>query len=109
MKKLIVLLAIVAFVGTAFTAIAMADNGPATIKLDAKMGAVTFNHAAHQSRVPDCKTCHHNGVDAGKCTTCHKKKKGDAPSAKSAFHKTCKGCHKKMKKGPTKCKQCHVK
>ncbi len=107
MKKLIVLLAVVAFVATAM--LAFADNGPAKIKFEAKMGAVTFDHAAHQAQFKDCKTCHHKGVEAGACRTCHLAKKGDAPKAKDAFHKQCKGCHKKMKKGPTKCKQCHVK
>ena len=107
MKKLVLLLAIVAFVGTAF--VAFADNGPATVKFDTKMGTITFDHAAHQAQFKDCKTCHHKGVEAGACKTCHLKKKTDAPKAKDAFHKQCKGCHKKMKKGPTKCKACHVK
>jgi len=107
MKKLIVLLAVVAFVATSM--VAFANNGPAEVKYEVKMGAVTFNHAAHQKEVTDCATCHHKGLDAGACKTCHLAKKGDAPKAKDAFHKQCKGCHKEMKKGPTKCKECHVK
>jgi len=108
MKKLVVLLAVIAFVATT-SMVAFANNGPAEVKYDTKMGTVTFPHAAHQAQFKDCKTCHHKGVDAGKCTKCHLAKKGDAPKAKDAFHKQCKGCHKDMKKGPTKCKECHVK
>ena len=108
MKKLIVLLAIVAFVGTAFTAIA-ADKGPALIKMDkAKTGVVTFDHAAHQT-VSDCAVCHHtDGYET--CDSCHGKADDGAKiKYKSAIHNNCKGCHKEMKKGPTKCKECHVK
>ena len=28
---------------------------------------------------------------------------------KESFHKQCKGCHQKEKKGPVKCDQCHPK
>jgi len=107
MKKLVVLLAVVAFVATSM--VALANNGPAEVKYDTKMGTITFNHASHQAAFKDCATCHHKGLDAGSCKTCHLAKKGDAPKAKDAYHKQCKGCHKKMKKGPTKCKECHVK
>ncbi len=106
MKKMLILLVVAGFVaGTALFAVA--NNGPAEIKLKASMGTVTFNHAAHQGKVSDCTECHHKGVEAGKCTSCHGVK-ADAPKAKKAFHKKCKGCHKKQN-GPTKCKQCHVK
>jgi len=108
MKKLVVLLAVIAFVATT-SMVAFANNGPAEVKYEVKMGTVTFNHAAHQKQFSDCTKCHHKGIDAGACKTCHLAKKGDAPKAKDAFHKQCKGCHKKMKKGPTKCKECHVK
>lgn len=106
MKKIVILLVVVGFVATT-AMFAMANNGPAEVKLEASMGTVTFQHAAHQGRVADCKTCHHNGVDAGACTSCHGVK-ADAPKAKKVFHKLCKSCHKKQS-GPTKCKQCHVK
>jgi len=108
MKKLLVFLAIVAVVGTAFAAIA-ADNGPAEIKLDkAKMGVVTFQHATHQG-LTECKTCHHTG-GYETCDSCHGEKADGAKlKYKDAIHNTCKGCHKEMKKGPTKCKGCHVK
>lgn len=104
MKKILVLLAVFAIVGSALVAIA-ADKGPAEVKYEVKMGTVTFDHAAHQGAT-DCATCHHTGEYAP-CKSCHDGSK--APKAKDAYHKNCKDCHKKEKKGPTKCKECHVK
>ncbi len=106
MKKIVILLVVAGLVATT-AMFAIANNGPAEVKLEASMGTVTFQHAAHQGRVADCATCHHNGVDAGKCSSCHGVN-ADAPKAKKVFHKLCKSCHKKQD-GPTKCKQCHVK
>jgi len=106
MKKIVMLLVVVGLVATT-AMFAMANNGPAEVKLEASMGTVTFPHAAHQAKVGDCKTCHHNGVEAGACRSCHGVKP-EAPKAKTAFHKLCKTCHKKQN-GPTKCKGCHVK
>lgn len=108
MKKFLVLLAVFAIVGSALVAVA-ADKGPAEVKFEVKMGTVTFPHHEHQE-ITDCVTCHHNGdaeKGAAACRSCHDGKK--APKAKDAFHKVCKDCHKKEKKGPTKCKECHVK
>lgn len=109
MKKLLVLLIVAAFVATAFVAVAQ-DKGPAVIKLDkAKTGVVTFDHAKHQVDVPDCAACHHTG-GFEKCSSCHAKAAdGKKLAYKKAMHDNCKGCHKEMKKGPTKCKECHVK
>jgi hypothetical protein len=107
MKRLITVLLAVAFLAAGTLAAVAADKGPAEIKLEAKMGTVTFNHAAHQGKVADCATCHHKGVEAGKCTGCHGVK-AEAPAAKDAFHKQCQGCHKE-KGGPTSCKDCHKK
>lgn len=109
MKKLIVMLIVAAFVGTAFIAVAQ-DKGPAVIKMDkAKTGVVTFDHAKHQTDVPDCAECHHTG-GFETCSSCHAKKAdGKKLAYKKAMHDNCKGCHKSMKKGPTKCKECHVK
>ena len=107
MKKLLILFVAVALVSVAAMSVVAADKGPAEVKLEAKMGTVTFQHQAHQGRVADCKTCHHNGVEAGACRSCHGVKP-EAPKAKDAFHKVCKDCHKK-ENGPTKCKGCHVK
>lgn len=106
MKKIVILLVVAGFVAST-AMFAIANNGPAEVKLEASMGTVTFPHAAHQAKVSDCKTCHHNGVEAGKCTSCHGVKP-EAPAAKAAFHKLCKDCHK-AQNGPTKCKECHVK
>ena len=85
----------------------MGLNGPAEIVLPAKMGDVTFPHAAHQAKVADCMSCHHQGVEAGACSSCHGVTEG-VPSVKDALHKQCKSCHKK-ESGPTSCKSCHVK
>lgn len=105
MKKLAMVFALVAFVCGIFS-YAVAGEGPAEIKLPAKMGEVTFPHHAHQAKVADCTACHHNGVDAGSCTSCHGVKP-EAPAAKDAFHKQCKECHQKNG-GPTSCKACHT-
>ena len=86
-----------------------AHHGPEKVVLSASMGDVTFEHFSHQDAVEDCTTCHHAGVEAGKCSSCHGVNE-DAPSAKDAFHKSCKGCHQEVGgNAPTKCKGCHVK
>jgi len=113
MKRLVVILLAAAFVTVGSLAAVAADNkGPAEITIDAPkaMGGtkVAFPHAAHQAKIADCKTCHHNGVEAGKCTGCHGVKP-EAPAAKDAFHKQCQGCHKEKGAGPTKCGDCHKK
>ncbi len=79
-----------------------------------------------------CGECHHD--DAGKplelkdgdpvqgCGECHKEfgkltkadKKLKKPAKikkyhKEALHANCIGCHKKIKKGPKKCSECHPK
>lgn len=84
MKKIIVRLFLVAFAGTAFAA----DT------IEMKKGVV-FNHKAHQTAVGDCKKCHEGAP--GKI----------AGFGKDWAHKSCKGCHTDMKKGPTSCKECH--
>ncbi len=105
MRKMLVLLAIVALVAsTAFVAVAQ-DKGPASIKMEVKMGDVTLDHAKHQG-LTDCVTCHHTG-DYALCKSCHGAKP-EAPKSKKAYHDQCKGCHKNDG-GPTKCKGCHVK
>ncbi len=104
MKKLVILLTVVAFVSMAAISFA-ADKGPAQMKFEAKMGTVSFDHAKHQERT-DCATCHHSG-EYKACDSCHDGTA--APKAKDAFHKNCKDCHKEKQQGPTKCKECHVK
>jgi len=106
MKRLMLALVAVAFLAAG--SLAFADNGPADITLEGgKMGQIAFGHAAHQAKVTDCTTCHHKGLDAGKCTSCHGADAA-APKAKDAFHKQCQGCHKEQG-GPTGCKDCHKK
>jgi primosomal protein N' len=91
MKKLFVLLMLVAFAATATLAVA-AD----TVTYENKQGNVTFNHKAHGEKV--------------KCDACHK----ETPPAKIEVNKdaahgaVCKDCHK-AQGGPTKCGDCHKK
>lgn len=92
MKKIsavVAMLAVTAFAGVAFAA--------DVIELPASMGKVTFNHKQHQDQLKDCKKCHSGAP--GKI----------AEKNKDWAHKTCKGCHTEMKKGPTSCKECHKK
>ncbi|MCF6179365.1 MAG: hypothetical protein L3J63_08260 [Geopsychrobacter sp.] len=105
MKKLLILLVAIAMVSATAMAVVAQDKGPAVIKIPAKMGEVTFQHANHQGRIADCTVCHHQGPGTA-CRSCHGVKP-EAPKAKKAFHTRCKGCHKKQN-GPTKCKQCHT-
>jgi len=106
------LLAAVFLIAGVYNTNVSAKGMPKVVKLKAKMGTVTFDHAAHLKRAKHkCATCHHkvNGKSIKKnCTSCHGKKGSKAPKAMTAFHKTCKSCHKKHG-GPTKCKGCHKK
>ena len=99
------------------------DTGPDTIVLKAgKKGDVTFHHKKHQEKIK-CGECHHakgpdgkqapytEGMKIQKCDACHNKSFPNKRLARpmKAFHTNCKGCHKAQKKGPTKCKECHIK
>lgn len=84
-KTVIAILAIAAFAGTAFAADVI------TLKR-----GVTFNHKAHQEMLKDCTKCHASAA-GGKIEG----------FGKDWAHKTCKGCHSEMAKGPTSCKECH--
>ena len=93
MKKIsavVAMLAVTAFAGAAFAA--------DVIELPASMGKVSFNHKKHQEELKDCTKCHEKAT-GGKI----------AELGKDWAHKTCKGCHSEMKKGPTSCKDCHKK
>ena len=121
-NTILTLVAAVAFLGlavVAYQATALADAPKDGITWTGK-GTVSFDHNKHKADA--CKTCHHKEKDGKKhvkCLACHKKKKdtveGDPIPSKKAFHKQCKGCHKKVvkkdetKKGvvPVKCKECH--
>jgi hypothetical protein len=113
MKKfaafMVVAMAVVFAFGTAFA------GGPDKISIDKfkkTKGAVAFDHKGHQAKVKVCKDCHHKDEKdkESKCSGCHgEKADGKKLEAKEAFHKQCKGCHQKEKKGPTKCDECHPK
>ncbi len=81
---------------TLFTAGLAMAQGPETLTFPTKMGTVTFPHKTHQ---------------ALGCTKCHATEQGGKIEgfSKDWAHKTCKGCHEEMKKGPTKCGECHKK
>jgi len=74
-------------------------------KIGGKKGSAPFSHTLHKKAgIKKCKECHHKGKTSDSCSKCHKGNKG-----KKAIHKNCIGCHKKMNKGPKKCKKCHMK
>jgi predicted CXXCH cytochrome family protein len=114
MKKLLAIaVASLFIVSVGITAAISADAPADGLKVTnfGKKDAVTFDHSKHGT---DCASCHHNGVEKGKCGTCHKAEAGDAPGIKDMAHKKevgkCWGCHNK--KSPTvvkalKCKDCH--
>ena len=106
MKKFLFLVTATFLVSTFATAVVAVTNGPEEVNFTPKMGTVTFNHSAHQG-LTDCATCHHTG-DYAQCKSCHGVNE-NVPKSKNAFHKQCKDCHKEAKKGPTKCKECHIK
>lgn len=88
-KTVIVLLSIIFSAGTVIAA--------DVIELPASTGKVSFPHKKHQQMLKDCKKCHEKAP--GKI----------AELGKEWAHKTCKGCHTELKKGPTTCKECHKK
>lgn len=90
MKRLIATLALTLL--AAGTALA-AD----TLTFPARNGNITFPHKMHQETLKNCKACHEKGP--GKIEG----------FGKDFAHKTCKGCHEQMKKGPTRCGECHKK
>ncbi|MBN2808345.1 MAG: cytochrome c3 family protein [Deltaproteobacteria bacterium] len=122
MKKFVLLVAMVAFLGLAASAFGIPTAPEGDLKVVMAAGAtkpaVTFSHAKHAVAVPDCKVCHHTFTGEGvpqKCSECHKAEKdGKKLDIKNAAHKTCRGCHRDMKKdgkktGPTPCTGCHKK
>lgn len=90
MKKLVIMMMLLAFVG-ATVAIA-ADS----YTYENKKGTVTFDHKAHQEAV------------AGDCAKCHEGEPATVEVDKAMGHGSCKDCHKEMN-GPTKCNDCHTK
>lgn len=120
MKKVVALVAMVAFLAVAMVAFGnpAAPAGDLMIAKtkDGKKPAVNFSHAKHAAF--DCTKCHHTFKGEGtpqKCAACHTDvKEGKKLDNKKAAHQTCRGCHRDMKKagkktGPTPCSQCHKK
>jgi hypothetical protein len=83
---------------------------------------VPFPHLRHMEAGLSCKECHHryekgkNLIDEGeleagkpgiRCHECHSFK--SSPQVRDAFHRQCIDCHKKSKKGPLFCGECHRK
>lgn len=97
-------------------------------KTDRK-GPVRFSHSDHaEGYAESCDMCHHEykdgvniwqeGQPVKKCFACHdpSKSKGKVKKLNIAFHKNCKGCHKKLASegegtaAPYKqCTDCHGK
>ncbi|MCD6269150.1 MAG: cytochrome c3 family protein [Deltaproteobacteria bacterium] len=123
MKKIVLMVALVAFLAVSAVAFANPKGPSEDLKVSEMMKSskkppVMFSHAKHVKGVPDCKTCHHtwDGKAAPKkCSECHTgRKSGKKDNMKKTMHKKCKGCHKDFKKaskaaGPTSCKGCHKK
>jgi hypothetical protein len=82
-----------------------------------------FRHDAHNEAagIEACYVCHHVYDESGNladdessedqsCSDCHElTRSGKKPALMKAYHVNCKGCHKKNKKGPLMCGQCHVR
>ena len=86
-----------ALVLVALLCLAGAARAADVVELPASMGKVTFPHKMHQLMLKDCTKCHEKGP--GKI----------ADLGKEWAHKTCKGCHAALGKGPVACKDCHKK
>ncbi len=97
----------------AFGAAFAAPPGKIVIKeIQKTKPPVAFDHKAHGGKVKECAACHHKDAAGSeqKCAKCHGAKTEDKKvDLKEAFHKQCKECHQKGKKGPVKCEGCHKK
>ncbi len=102
-KNLVLTFAIATLASAPTTAL---PAGPERIDLPAaRMGTVSFPHAVHQQRTASCEVCHHKGVEAGACTSCHEVEKSP-PQGRDLFHKICRSCHER-EGGPLQCRGCH--
>jgi len=83
-------------VALSFSAALFAAVSPETVELPSGVGKIIFHHNQHQEKLRDCTKCH--STPAG----------GQIKGfGKDMAHKTCKGCHSEMGKGPISCKDCH--
>ncbi len=80
-------------------------ESPEMVRFSSPFGVVAYTHKVHEAMARSCELCHHEGVEEGKCKICHGVDP-EAPEAKEAFHRLCKGCHM-VKKGPVDCSGCH--
>ncbi|MEW6679752.1 MAG: cytochrome c3 family protein [bacterium] len=106
-KRIKVLLFLLSLAGIAYLA-----GIPDVCKIDEIsefFGPVHFPHYKHFAVPESCKACHHRFPEepAKSCYTCHKKDKKTMLGLQRAYHKNCITCHKEMKKGPTRCTDCH--
>ena len=105
MRFIVTVVFVVFLIGTAV--VILAAEGPETVVFEPPMkDKVTFYHHTHQKIVPECKTCHHNGVDKGACRKCHDGEEAERFMRKS--HVLCRNCHK-TKGLPYGCTFCHKK
>ncbi len=121
-KKIFSIVAAIIFFGSLFVLqgvfgqqdVITIDN-PGLHTTDTYQGA-PLGHKKHADEfVKDCKECHHNykeGATVQKCGSCHTK--DSKVTAKTAYHNTCRNCHRDLKKagkatGPTLCTKCHAK
>lgn len=96
MKK--VLSSVIAVVVAMSFSSAVFAAGSDVIDLQTPMGKIIFQHKLHQERLKGCTKCHTTPA-GGKIVG----------FGKEFAHRTCKGCHIEMGKGPTSCKVCHQK
>lgn len=104
-KKFLAILTVAIFI----LPVVLLAGGPSqdikVTKVGDKKGPTIYSHSKHAAAgIKNCKECHHKGSVSDSCSKCHKGKDG-----MKALHDNCKGCHKKMKKGPTGCNDCHQK
>jgi len=68
------------------------------MELPASKGNISFPHKKHQQILKDCTKCH--ATSEG----------GKIPQLGMDWaHKTCRGCHGELMKGPQACRDCHKK
>jgi hypothetical protein len=138
LKKGLGLLAVAAavvFVSVAFSGAVVECPDELTINNDVwpkdQYEPVKLSHKKHATEYKvQCNECHHvfkdgknvwaEGQEVQKCSSCHnvfklgKDLQGASDDEKKlslykAYHNNCSGCHKKQKKGPVKCIECHAK
>jgi hypothetical protein len=113
MRKVALCTALAVAMGLAFgTAFAAPPDKTVIREIQKVKSPVPFGHKAHGEMIKSCASCHHADPPGKeqKCANCHgEKTDGKKVSLKEAYHTQCKGCHQKVKKGPTKCNDCHKK